>query len=448
VSRDFRLELTPGRAARPRGRTAEPRRVAATASASTPWWTAPDRLLIFVILPLALMMCAATAPVIRNNRVGYSAPIFLDGFYVTLVVGGILIIAAAAFLARQGTTAARDVRFRHSCLDFLFVTCLAGYCIWYGPLFVTMPDLLIRALTADVGATYAIREAAPTLPGVTTITQFGIVYVCIFTAAKFVRREALPGRYSVYLAAIFALALFRALTNSERIAVIELLFPFLLFLCRSDRLTRRLPTRLFRQTLPILMLFGSPVFFAVFEYNRSWINHYQFEYNSYWEFVLDRWAFYYVTALNNLCGFLATHDWPTYAGQWTMQWLYRLPLLGGAVAAGATDDSIAAQFDIFLKEYASDEFNNTTGLLVVFYDWGLAGGAIFLALYGAICGFAYRSFRAGRGALQYAFPLMLYSLIEIMRIGYLYEGRSFAAFIGLAIVYVVWGRVPAPASAR
>jgi oligosaccharide repeat unit polymerase len=448
MSRDFRFELTDSPAAQPRSRAAEQRLAAPATFAPTPWWTLPDRLLILVILPLALLMCAATAPVIQNNRVGYSAPIFLDGFYTMLVVGGILIIAATAYFARQGTAGGRDIRFRHGCLDFLFVACIAGYCIWYGPLLFTAPDLVLRALTADAGATYAIKELAPTLPGVTTITQFGIVYVCIFTAAKFVQKEQLPGRHTVFLVVIFAFALLRALTNSERIAVIELLFPFLVFLCRSDRLTHSLPTRIFRQTLPLLMLFGSPVFFAIFEFNRSWINHYQFEYNSYWEFVLDRWAFYYVTSLNNLCGFLENRDWPTYAGEWTFQWLYRLPVLGGAVALDATDGSLATRFEYFLKEYASDEFNNTTGLLVVFYDWGLAGGALFFALYGTLCGFAYRAFRAGRGILQYAFPLMLYSLIEIMRIGYLYEGRSFAAFIGLAIVYLGWGRIAAPAAAR
>ncbi len=406
---------------------------------ASPWWAHPARFLGFIMLPIAIVMGIYAEDLINHNTAGYSSPVFFDAYYAWLFFGGIAVIALFALLGARGKATAPQVSFGDGALDFLFVACMVAYAIWFGPLMVTAPHVLLGALTSESGAVYDVRELSTKFAGITTLTQFGVAYVCIYGIRKFVRCETLPRRFDVFLAVMLGAAVFRALVASERIAFIELLIPLLLMLCRGTQLRGALPLRAFRHTLPLLILGASPVFFAVFEYNRSWINHYQYEYSSLLQFALERFGLYYITSVNNLSGFLEHSTWPTFTGEWTLQWLHRFPLIGSTVAELTGANAVTA-FAEFLKEYATDEFNNPTGILVVYHDWGVIGGLAFLACYGLLAGRAYRAFEQASGLLQYVFPIVFYSFFEILRIGYMYDGRSIAAIIGLAIAYLIWGK--------
>ncbi|MEZ5785529.1 MAG: hypothetical protein R3D62_03360 [Xanthobacteraceae bacterium] len=405
-----------------------------------PWWTHPDRFVALIILPIAIVMCAGTAYLITNNQKGYEASIYLNSFYVTLFLSGIALIAVGAAIGERTGRPLHALRFADGCLDVLFWLCIAGYAVWFGPLALSSPQLLIGALRAEAGAVYEIRELAPNLSGVTTATQFGISYCCIYAFKRFVLDERPARRYALYFAVIFTAATLRAIVYSERIALIEIAFPVLVILCRGSLLTRALPLRIFRETLPLLLLLGSPLFFAAFEYNRSWVALYQYRYDSLWAFALERMGIYYVTSLNNICGFLDRIAWPTFNGEITFYWLYRFPLIGPLMTEvfGA---SLRPELNDFLESNGIEEFNNSTGILVAHQDWGVVGGSLFLLALGLFAGRAFRSFRELRGFLQYFYPVILYALFEILRIGYLYDGRSVAALIGLLIAYVGWGRV-------
>lgn len=406
---------------------------------ASPWWVHPARLLAIVVLPIAIVVCLYTADVINHNRANYSAPVFFNAYYAALFLGGLLILTVFALVGARGNSGAPSVSFGNGALDFLFIACLTAYAIWFGPMLASAPEVLLGAITAESGAVYDVRELSTRLPGITTLTQFGVAYVCIYAIRKFVNGERLPRRFDVFLAIIMGAAIFRALVNSERIALVEVAIPLLVILCKGAQLTGARPLRIFRQTLPLLILGASPVFFTLFEYNRSWINHYQYEYDSLLEFALERFGLYYITSVNNFCGFLDHSAWPTFTGEWSLLWLYRFPLIGPALADLVGADSGAA-FETFLKEYATDEFNNPTGILIVYHDWGVFGGVLFLAAYGLFAGLAYRAFEQSRGLLQYIYPIVFYSFFEILRIGYLYDGRSIAAVIGLGIAYVGWGK--------
>jgi len=217
----------------------------------------------------------------------------------------------------------------------------------------------------------------------------------------------------------------------------------LVILCRGNLLTRSLPLRVVRQTLPLLLLLGSPLFFGIFEYNRSWVAYYQYRYDSLWSFAVERMGIYYVTALNNICGLLDQTAWPTFSGEFTFYWLHRFPLIGSLITE-VFGSSARLEFDNFLTANGIEEFNNTTGILVAHLDWGTIGGSLFLFALGLFAGRAFRAFRELNGFLQYFYPVILYSLFEVLRIGYLYDGRSVTALIGLLIAYVGWGRVPGP----
>lgn len=414
-----------------------------------PWWLRPERFVLFIILPIGIAISAAAAGLIETNRAGYSATVFLNAFYVTLFLSGIAAVALGAVLARRLPLGEADVRFRDGALDMLFLACMLGYAVWFGPVILSAPDLVLGALTAQEGAVIEIRERAPNVSGITTLTQFGIAYACIYATKRFAFDERPGRRYDAYMILIVLVALLRAAVYQERLAVIELVFPVLVILCKSDRLTGALPLRALRQTLPLVILAASPIFFAVFEYNRSWINHYQYEYDSYGQFVLERLGLYYVTALNNIAGLLENSAWGTYTGEWTLSWLYRLPVIGSLLsqAIGLEAGEIYVKV---LDEYAHQEFNNATGVLIAHHDWGAIGGTLFLTAHGVLAGLAFRSFLRSRGFLQYFYPLILYSLFEILRIGYLYDGRCVAALIGLGIAYWGWGtkRAPDPAPGR
>ncbi len=403
-----------------------------------PWWVHPGVFLALIILPIAIAVCLSNNYLIAFNRADYFSPIFFSWYYASLFLGGLLTLTCFAFIGARPGPLADQVGFRDGALDFLFFICMAGYVIWFGPLLISSPQVLLGAMTGESGAVYDVREMAPTLPGVTTVTQFAIAYICIYGIKRFIQGERLAPRYDLYMMIMLGAAFLRAMANSERIAVIELLFCLLVIMCSSRFMAAGPARRIVRRTLPLLLLGIGPVFFAAFEYNRSWINYYQYEYDSLWAFALERFGLYYVTALNNFCGFLDYTSWPTFTGEWTMRWLYHFPLIGDLLGQLVGADADKA-FEGFLKEYADNEFNNPTGVLPVYHDWGIFGGIIFFAMYGLFAGLAYRSFRQSRGFLQYVYPLVLYSLFEILRIGYISDGRSVAALIGLAIAYMGWG---------
>ena len=74
------------------------------------------------------------------------------------------------------------------------------------------------------------------------------------------------------------------------------------------------------------------------------------------------------------------------------------------------------------------------------YDWGWLPGLVLMAVYGAFAGLSFASFRSGQGALRYIYPIVLYSIFEILRIGYIYDGRAVAAIIGVGIALVFWAK--------
>ncbi|MEA2934286.1 MAG: hypothetical protein QOD74_932 [Variibacter sp.] len=410
----------------------------------SPWWVHPDRFVLIIMLPLAILICWVTPWVLVNNGKGYSGEVFLDQFFTLLFLSGLLMLAGGAFAAkrielRQRRATQLDA-FSGPVLDILFAFCIVAYAIWFAPIILRSPGLVLGAFLGVEGAVYEIREQAPNISGVTTLTQFGMSYVCIYAVSWLRSPERPRFRHHAYLVVILLAALFRASVNSERIALIECVFPLVVVACRWTPWNKILAWRILRQTAPILMIVGGPLVFAVFEINRSWLNHYQYEYSSMWLFVLERFGFYYVTSVNNLAGYLQMFPWPSGGGEWTFKWLYRFPVIGELMPQGAL---LLQQenWEQFLKEFASEEFNNTTGILVVHHDWGVLVGSLFLLAYGVFAGFAFRCFEAGRGFLQYFYPVVLYSLFEILRIGYVYDGRAVAAAIGIGLAFAgqaVW----------
>jgi hypothetical protein len=405
---------------------------------TTTWWTRPYVFVSFFLFPLALIIIASADSVIRNNGAGYSSANYINAYYSALFLLALVLIAFWAYVASRQRFSLPRVEFRNGSLDFLFFSVLIAYLVWFVPLGVTDSGSLLGALIGQAGAVYKIRHLGLNIPGVTSVTQFGISYACIYGTKTIAYKQKLKTRYHLYMAAIIMLAIFRAVVNSERIAILEIIIPMMVILGGNLPTAKRAVSCIII-AFPLLAVFGAPIFFAAFEYNRSWVSHYQFIYDNIFEFAFERLSIYYVSSLNNICGLLDVQSWPTYSGDWTLRWLYKFPLVGDALSTSFSSDQADA-FGQFLENYSDVEFNNPTGILVVFQDWGVVGATIFFSVYGWISGYSYRAFLKGRGLVQYLYPIIFYSLYEILRIGYLYDSRCFSAIIGILISFLFWGR--------
>ena len=409
------------------------------------WWHSPALLILGFTLPFFLLVAAITPSVIRNAPVLASREMYLTLFRVIQAISLLLVFAAGAAYAGRKTFIGK-VQLYDGCMDFLFYLTFAAYIIWFGPLVLSNPRLILETFTGTVGAIYDVRDEAQNISGVTTATQFGISYAIIYAIKRFQDGEIVPRKYTIMLGIIGGLALFRATVYSERIAVAEIFIAaFVIFVVSYQ--SRKRYVRLGIKYFPFLLYAAAPIFFAVFEYPRSWLNHYIDIYDNFWHFVMDRFSLYYVTSLNNICALLDYSQNPTYDGGWTLNWLYRFPVIGPLLSdAGANGGGVGHSWFLkFLAAYASPEFNNTTGVLTVVYDWGWPLGLVLMGIYGILAGLTFASFKSGNGVLRYVYPIFLYSILELLRIGYIYDGRAVAAIIGIIIAIGFWRKAAAMA---
>ncbi|NHC07546.1 O-antigen polymerase [Azonexus fungiphilus] len=399
------------------------------------FWVVPHVFLITVIFPICLVIIYFARSIVESNYIGYESPYYVSDQYSLMFAGGVLILAAGTFFGgRVNKEKKNTLVLGEQSLDFLFWMTAIAYLIWFMPALLINPSLIFGALLGEAGSTYRVRELNLNISGLTTVTQFGIAYVSIYAYERWISGRFFRSKYFYYFCLIFAMGLFRAWVNSERIALLELIFPVIVVLsCSTIKFNK-----IFRFIIgyfPIITMLAAPVFFAIFEYNRSWLIHYSNYYDSILDFSTERLGVYYISSLNNISGYLDYANWPSYSGEWTLRWLYRFPWIGDLVSYlfGSGDFQ---GFNDFLGIHADPEYNNTTGIMVTYQDWG-AWGAVFLFALGFIIGKSYRSFVCGSGWLKYIYPMMFYALYEILRIGYLYDGRFVSAVIGVLVCVVL-----------
>ena len=319
-----------------------------------------------------------------------------------------------------------------------FTLTLAGYISWFGAAWsrgLSFDELQNVLLRRD-NAIYALKDYYfQTIPGVTTLTQFGMAFMTIAALL------GLGGRWRQVrwaMLVVVALGYLRAYFLSERLAIIELVVPPVALICSQRTATWQAQSGLLRHVLnaaPAIAAFLLVAFFASAEFFRSWVVLAGNTESSLFEFSLLRLTGYYVTALNNsmylmgVCG--ASNIFPGL----TLDWLYRFPVLGQVFQLDSQLRSLErdGNFSI-LQNGANPEFTNTGGLLVPLIDYGWIGGFLFWLAVGFVIGRVWRSLLDQRlpGLLMY--PMMFIGLLEIVRIPYLFLGRSIPSLILLAWV--------------
>jgi hypothetical protein len=320
-----------------------------------------------------------------------------------------------------------------------FVLSVLAYAIWLAAGIKKGLDLgmILGILRGASDAHYLLRyDYLTTIPGVTTGTQLGITVIVLGVPLGVVN-----GWRTVrwQLAIVLVLGLIRTFLNSERLAIIELLVPFVVSLIWLQPATSR-RLRLLTRSAPIIAGMFLYCFFGAAEYFRSWLDSYARTESNFWEFVAVRLTGYYTTALNN--GALlwkVDGPFPLQLPPITLDFVWHfpiikdlLPVLFPALRAYAGDVADARYTDL-LSASANPELTNPSGVFSPLIDYGLTGGLLYWLVCGLICGYLYREFRLRSVAGIFLYPALFISLIEATRVLYWCEGRFFPAMFALVI---------------
>ena len=410
-----------------------------------PWWANPTILVGGFIIPVFTLVYViptlfGTGALQLRSAIYFEARYFGLGiaFLFCLLVGCLVGQVIRPGLPKPGHTREEYVSLIY--LEIMALATIGAYVIWFREVVIS-PSALIAVFRGESN----LRYTSHTIGGITTFTQCGLTYVILYLDRVWGLKLPIPQRrFFWYLVAILGLNVFRAYAWAERLSLIEVMLPIgLLFFCYRQQGTNPImrAARAAGPVIAIVLLIG---FFGVMEYFRSWSQHYSDVEASFWGFVMRRFLAYYYTALNNGAGLLLTMDWPTYEMDHVLQWLYRFPALIGPIFRNAFE--VKTLDWQFLGKFADPEFSNMSGIYTIFYDMGVPGALMYAGMWGFVAGVSYASMRARRGMLRFLYPVLVLSIMEVMRLIYLSEPRAFPTLVTLIGGYALFrARVDVPA---
>lgn len=419
------------------------------------WWLSPVAVSLFVavasIVPTALLGDDFFRALWRTPKSVTPHTLVLFGCGAAALAFGALVVIAIMTTAETlpAEWPALDHRSAHllrrasTLLTTLTVVGYLGFAVLIASAGI-QPAALFTP-TDDAGG--ALRESIGTIPGVTTMTQFGLAAVVISSVL-------LVNEYSrselAKLITVIGFALPRAYIFSERLAILELLVPVGVVLA-ARMAARRGRWRRVAQLVPIVSLVALLVMFGAFEYFRSWNYYRDHTTMSYPQFTVSRFAGYYTTALNNGQLVLDHLRWPnrlpydTIEGFWVAPGIESVDLyqrLGGHVPPYARPRTESVYAGV-LDHFGNPEFNNQSGYVGPFVDYGTLGGLVFFLVAGLIAGFLYCTFCQARPVGLLLYPPFFIGLVEMPRYVYWTQGRTLYPWIALVIVVVMFTRTRA-----
>jgi oligosaccharide repeat unit polymerase len=410
------------------------------------WWLHPA-----VIFSLPLVITGITAYVTGPSSYlrFWRTQKYFDLSCLGLVFGVVLVFAAGCLLGgarRRGNTAGptadwkRGIRWQlvRVLFNLSFALTITAYLIWFGVAIKNglRPSVIYQVLHSSTGTTGTVLEDhLQTIPGVTTATQFGLAVIVLG-----VPLGAVAGwrRVRWQMIAIFILALMRSFLNSERLAIIELLIPFIVAIVSFRPPKTRRAYRLIQAAPlfgPLVLLF----FFAGAEYYRSWATYYSRFESSFWRFISLRLLGYYTTALNN-GALLWRVSKPLSTGfeTQTLDFIWRFPFVNRLLPLLFPSFGVPAlvsdyRYDALLQAAANPELTNPSGVFAPIVDYGVGGGLLYWFLCGLVCGYLYKELKLHKPAGMFLYPLLFVGLTEAARILYWGEGRLFPSMFLLIL---------------
>lgn len=400
-------------------------------SAASVWWTNPSAVLCALAVTAALIAAnTSEAQYIRLWRVAKLASWRHVGILLLLVVGPFLIGAISQRLAvpriYAADTPGPDERELLRRLYRASVWLAAfGYCAWALNGFshgVRPWDLL-----ALLGGTKSYATLRAELQPVTGITNF-VQLLILGTVTRVIllhRYNERPARLPFYL--LVGAVVLRALMYSERLAVIEVVIPWLIIRLKFSRRKPLIPF------LPVVLVAAVVAYFGVTERTRSWETFYKAQgTTSFSSFVVGRLTGYYVTAFNNGAAFYdaRTHSILPY---YTLEGIWNLPLVkSGHMFERITGDPPGGRYGQILSEEANAEYNNPSGGLLLASDVPPVVCASLCFATGYALHLMRRKFLARPGASEIWYPILFVGVVELPLVLYWNGPRV------LPVVVVYW----------
>ncbi len=399
------------------------------------WWLNP--ILLFTALNGGLALAAMATPDAAFAE-HWSTPKFFTGQSMAVSMFCILAFALGALLPEahfRGWAGARDTRsvapLPVGTLLALYRTAIGlalfGYLVW-GAIAISngMSWQIVKdVVSSKPGAAYLVRyKYLISVGGVTTATQFGVAAAILGSLVA-----AQTGWRKIWksLSLLYALAVVRALLNTERLAILELVIPMVPVIVTQILRPRADGSRWLKRAItwaPLAGIGGVFVIFAAFEYGRSWTTYYSGGPDSFWTFAMYRLTGYYITALNNSSFLLSRLPTPEGIPFFTLNFLWHFPFVDKMMhALFPTFDLLDTYFST-LDTGANAEFNNGGGLLAPAIDFGSYGVTAFWLLAGLISGWAYRQFKRGAAWGLCLYPMLFLGTLEVPRGLYLSGGRA------------------------
>ena len=294
------------------------------------WWVRPSSLVLCFIIPFYILL--------------YNFPNF--PFFKLIVVGNIyfdkeafwygLFFLTALYLgcklpiAPHRGTGQIDRQSTDLLLDIVGTLSLIGY-VYMFRLLIISPSVQMAALHNIMGGQFDLTDFIERgAAGINSFAQIGIAYFAIFFYVLFQKgRDQLRRRHIIMFCAIVGMTLMRSMFLAQRLALIEITVPGVLFFVHY-RARRGGPIELFLMgVFPIISVGLMIGLFGLTEYFRSWADFFKTQDINFWHFIIARMLTYYYTALNNGAILLKVSDWPTFDFFHTCNWLYRLPVISG-----------------------------------------------------------------------------------------------------------------------
>jgi hypothetical protein len=403
------------------------------------WWMSPAAIIALLVLPLAIAVHFYRPEYIAVDRN------FYDGFALILCILGLVVFILGATIAAMAGRAAPAVQYsiEPRCLDLIGGIAIVAYVIWFRDI-PLHPGLVLEVVS---GAKMNLRDDIDTLPGITTLVQFGVCYAVLYSI-NLSYGEKLPRRHHFFFVLLGILALFRSLVWSERLALIEYFLPFILFYFAKINNSAFGIRRLVLFFVPYLSLLLSLTFFSVGEYFRSW-KFFADKNLDFASFMLDRWIGYYYTSMNNGAALVSLFidKIPDHKFFFTLNWFYQLPGIGQWLYRTMEVQIDPGQY--VLTNYLNPEFNVFSGIFPIFFDFGIFSGVLVWIAAGVFYGTMYAGFAARRGLGLIVYPTLFISLLELLRQGYVFSQRFVYILVACFISYAFFRKPRAePSGAR
>lgn len=411
----------------------------------TYWWASPGWVTLLLMVPISLIV--AVMP--RQAYLEFDqARQFFAGDQLLVALSGLLAFSAgcgvvgyvsrSALRQTTGQASGPATRLQHS--HYRRAMLAIGLVAFAGNIAVVLPiladpGLVIAFLTGKASVFALIKERTLQIPGLTSVSNLAALFATLYALKSKIADRPLDWFDHAFAAMVFLAVLMRAVINSERLAIIEVVLPIGIVWFGTVG-TR---WRAWMSLAPILGIAGIILLFGVTEYFRSW-TVYRHYYDDYTDFVLSRIWGYYLTALNNGAGLTELYP-PTFDGTYTMNWFYRFPLFPW-VATGEEPT-----FWDYAFQYATAEFNNTSGIFAPMQDYGSIFGILMWFVLGVLSGRIYDGYRQGRFQYMIIHPTWMIGVYEILRLFYWGSSKYFPTLIVTVAIIVFMARHRAVATA-